>query len=54
MKIGKAQVRLSGIIHGRERFLQRALSDLSGRTDLAGLYKRWGRVLYTLLKRGDR
>jgi hypothetical protein len=54
VKIGKAQVRLSGIIYGREGFLQRALFDLSRRTDLVSLYKQRGRVLYTPLERGDR
>ncbi len=53
MKIGKVQVRLSGIIHGRECFLQRALFDESRRTDLASLNKQRGRVLYTPLERGD-
>jgi len=47
-------VRLSGIIHGRECFLQQALFDLSRRTDLASLYKQRRRVLYTPLERGDR
>jgi hypothetical protein len=53
VKIGEALVRLSGIIHGRECFLQRALVDLSRRTDLASLYKQRGRVKYTPLERGD-
>jgi hypothetical protein len=54
VKIGKARVRLSGIIHGRECSLQRVLFDFSRRTDQASLYKQRGRVKYTPLERGDR
>ena len=53
VKIGKAQVRLSSIIHGRECFLQWALFDINRRTDLASLYKQRGRVKYTPPERGD-